>query len=175
MPPRDVLITQLDNPDLVADLISELRIIGTVGLLGFEPSVVPTFIVGSRGLTVTAVQVDFLPAQIFSAQSNNPAANAIITDTGPLPAGSYDIKFALSNAITVMAVPGSTTFEHRDAANAASLYNWDLTGASGVFSGSMVVEYAAVLAENERLRVRQTQAFTGSVAGTIAAKRRLTP
>lgn len=175
MPPRDPSAVQLDFPLLVADLISELRLTGTIGLLNFLPEVRPTFIVGARegALTFSADTPAYAPAEIFDAQTTNPAANAIIIDTGALPAGVYDVQAFMSYSASVSGTDDFIHFEHRDAANAVTLSAWRLPNPTR--DNDMSMGFALTLALNERLRVRNGTAITGKVAGTIMAKIRPVP
>jgi len=175
MPPRDPTAIQLDFPLLVADLIDELRLTGQLGLLNFLPEVRPTFIVGSRAgaLTLTSDAITYAPAEIFDAQVTNPGANAIIIDTGALPAGDYDVQAFMSYSYSVSGTDGFLKFEHRNAANSASLSTWRLPNPTR--DNDMSMSFALTLALNERLRVLNETAATGKGAGTIMAKRRVVP
>lgn len=174
MPPRDPTRTQLDNPALVADLISQLQIIGAVGLLDFLPSVSPVFIVGSRGLTILAETPVYAPAEIFDGNALDPAANNVLVDTGQLPAGDYDLNLMWNFNITASTGTGAFALQHRNAANAVTLSTWSLADNG---AGDRIVSFsiALLLAENERLRLLNDNALTGRVMGTIAIKRRPTP
>ncbi len=173
MPPRDPSVTQLDNPELVADLIGQLSVIGTIGLLDFIPAVAPVFIVGSRGLTIESQPVVYAPAEIFDAAALNPAAATVIVDTGQLPAGDYDVNVHMDLAITVGVVQALVLI-HRDAADAANLTVWRLHYIGPVQRG-FDMNIALRIATNERLIIRNETVLTGRAGGTIAIKRRVTP
>ena len=184
MPPRDATRLQLDFPDLAADIIRELRIQGTVGLLDFNDSVQPVYIVSSRGgaLDVTAEPNIFGSAEIFSSTDAGAlAANLILADTGQLPAGTYDVK-AIVSWVTNAAPAGATgtfDFQHRNAANAANLSNvplaWETELGDNIAS-SDTFTFATVLALDERLRFQLLIAgFNGRVGTTIMAARRPAP
>lgn len=173
MPPRDPTKVQLDFPLLNADLIRTLRLVGTIGLLDFIPAVQPTFIVGSRGLSITQEKPLYTSSEIFDGQLNNPAANAIVVDTGQVLAGDYDIQCWMAIA-HLTGVSNIMEFEHRNAANSANLTRWFII-AGVANSETFHAEFALTLAENERLRVRSATGTTQSVGATIALKRRLTP
>jgi len=173
VPPRDPGAVQLDFPQLVSDLINQLQLVGTVGLLNFLPEVRPTFIIGSRGLTIEPQPTVYAPAEVFTGEVTNPAGNVVIIDTGQLPAGDYDVIATISAAATA-GVTSRNSLEHRNAANAATL--------SEFFSfvtptGTMINTFSIALrlALNERLRWFNGNAFTGKVGGVIAAKRRVVP
>jgi len=173
MPPRDPVKIQLDFPLLTADLISDLRLTGTIGVLDFAPVVLPVYIVGDRDLTVDAVGVQWLPGEIVDGIANNPAASAILVDTGALAQGIFDIQVSMSGAITVGG-GRALILEHRNAANAATLNNWSMllanTGVS-MFSE----QFAMTIALNERLRVIVEAGMTGEVTATIMFKARPAP
>lgn len=174
MPPRDPSKTQLDNPVLVAAMIDELQILGAIGLLDFLPEVRPTFIVGSRGLSIVAEAPVYAPAEIFSGDDLDPAANTVNVDTGQLPAGDYDINVQWNFNITASVGTGAVVLQHRNAANAATLSDWPLSD-NGAGQGSIQFLISLLLAEDERLRIINNNALTGRVQSTIAIKIRPTP
>lgn len=179
MPPRDPSKTQLDNPELLAALISELQIIGQIGLIDFVPAVNPVFIVGSRGLSINVEPPVYQSAEIFSGATQAPAVNAIIADTGALPAGDYDIFCNIAGSGISAAVFSAITLQHRNAANAATLATLLATShnASGnvpVFGSLPLTGYQ--LALDERLRVIMLLGnLTGGVTASIGVRRRPTP
>ena len=121
MPPRDPAKVQLDFPLLVADLIDQLRLVGAVGLLDFNPEVTPVFLIGSRGITFGSQLPDFASSEVFSGTVFNPLANTVIADTGPLAAGTYDIFGSLTQSGNVAFTVSQFRIEHRNAANTATL------------------------------------------------------
>lgn len=178
MPPRDPGKIQLDFPLLVADLIEQLGLVGTVGLLDFAPTVIPVFIVGDRDLSVDAVSPVFASTQIFQGFSAAPLNNAVIVDSGQLPAGTYDIFGAISSK-AVGTSAAQILLEHRNAANDATL----AVLLSVVFTSVIADVHANlapmgyVIAEDERLRVANIGGVnaTGPVAATIGARIRPIP
>ena len=183
MPPRNPQNVQLDFPQLTADIIAELRLLGSVGLLDFEPSIRPVYIVSARGgaLDVTAEPNIFRTSEIFSDIEAATVANTVLADTGQLPAGTYDVKVIISWAAVNAAalVSGTLDFQHRNAANAATLANVPVSWVCDVgleFSHTETWTYATVIGENERLRVQNlTATLTGRVGTTIMAARRPVP
>lgn len=174
MPPRDPSQVQADFPQLVADLIDQLQLTGSVGILDFQPTILPTFIVGSRGLTVVSEEVVYTSAQVFEGSAGNPAANAVIADTTGLPAGDYDVLCWIGAGIVTVAEE-TMSLQLRDAANAVTLAEWfvPMADANTSFGG---FKFSIALALNERLRILNSAgAVVGRVAGTIMARRRLTP
>lgn len=122
MSPRDPLQIQLDFPELTADLIDQLNLRGTLGLLDFKDSVQPIYIVAARpGLSLASfVLPHFESSQVFQAVVADPPGSTVIVDTGPLPAGIYDCIMTLS-LDGVVAGDGVYGMEHRNAANTATL------------------------------------------------------
>jgi len=182
MPPRDPSSVQLDFPQLVSDLIGELRLQGTVGLLDFKDSVQPVYIVSARGgaLDVTASQVVYPSASIFTNKTQGPLVNVVLADTGQLPAGTYDIKTIIGITNNANAtVNADVEFQHRNAANAANLATVpvpvvDIATHENVFWFTW--DYATILAANERLRYQVVVlGFSGRVDTTIMAVARPTP
>lgn len=174
MPLRDPNAIQLDFPLLTADLIAQLNLIGTVGLLNFDPVVRPVFIVGDRDLSVTSQPVLFAQSEVFDGTAINPLAAAVIVDTGQLPAGDYDVQLHLSAALVTGGPRGLIT-EHRNAANDTTLTRW-FCFAANTSSNALQAVFAFVLAENERFRVITSAGLTGAEVGaTIMIARRTTP
>ncbi len=180
MPPRDPTVLQLDFPLLVADLIEQLRLTGTMGLLNFLPEVRPTFIVGSRegALSITERAPVFASAEIFSGFNAAPAVNVVVVDTGALPAGDYDV-FAAINFNGPGLGQGHIDLEHRNAANAATLSVPLSISMSGFNNEEANVDLPVIgqrLALNERLRVRLILfGISGSCTAVIGARIRTTP
>ena len=173
MPPRDPSIIQLDNPLLVADLIAQLRLLGTVGLLDFSPTVLPVFIVGDRDLQVEAVDPAFLPGQITTGEANNPLVGTVIADSGQLPVGDYDVFFLVSMTVSVH-LAASDSFQHRNAADAATINAWNIT-VTAPATEHLFMKMALTIAENERLRFITGTGITGNVSVTIGHRVRPLP
>lgn len=153
MPPRDPNKPQLDFPQLIADLIAQLQLQGPIGLLDFNDSVQPTVLVAIRdGVSFTLASPAFTSAGIFSDIAVAPVIGTVFADTGPLPAGTYDVKagWSMSND------QNSTNFElqHRNAANAANLATWphQLQGNVIFTQMSFPISFGYELGANERLR-----------------------
>lgn len=177
MPPRDPTKTQLDFPILTADLIDQLNLTGTVGLLDFLAEVRPVFLIGSRGITFGSQLPDFGSAEVFDGTGSNPAANTVIATTGALPAGTYDIACNIASSGTGTAGQ-FWALQHRNAADAATL----ATLLSLPLNGTQHSREAAlppigyVLALNERLRVvTPATAPAAQITTSIFAALRPTP
>lgn len=185
MAERDANLPQLDFPQLTADLIRELRLTGTLGLLGMGDLVVPTFIIGSRGgaLAVTAEAPVFTSAQIFDGSVNAPAVNTVIVDSLALPAGDYDVFGSITLGGNAPVTNATLELQHRDAANAATLAV--LLNIGGSVAGTAVNEVPTLslpligyrIGLNERLRVQLVDDGTasGRCAGVIGVRIRPTP
>ena len=114
---RDASRVQLDFPELVADIIRQLSLTGTLGLLEFSDQVTPVYIVAQRAgaLAFTAEQPLFGSAEITFASAVNPLANAILGDTGALAAGDYDIFASIGLVGNAVTVSGRCVLQHRNA------------------------------------------------------------
>jgi len=179
MAPRNPAKVQLDFPQLTADLISQLRLTGTVGLIDFLDAVRPVYIVASRegALAFTASQPLFTSAGVSSGFAVNPLANAVIADSGPLPAGDYDI-FASMSMNGNLTATGHIELQHRNAANAATLaVLLDMSG--GGVPNDIHADIPALgytLALNERLRFQLLLGnMTGGVSANVGVQIRPTP
>jgi len=173
MPPRDPQAIQADFPVLVADLIDQLRLVGTVGLLNFIPTIQPTFIVGSRGLEVVAEEVAYLSSEIVSGTLDNPANGTVIADSGVLSAGIHDFKLYLSIAVSAGGICGLEP-EWRNAANNANLASWTMA-ADSALAAQQTMEFSLNMAVSERLRVLVQGTNTGRFAAVIFHKARPLP
>jgi len=177
LPPRDPSKIQLDFPQLIADVIADLNLVGTVGLLDFAPTVLPVYIIGDRDLTVDSVPVAFRSAEIFSGFNAAAGIAAVIADTGALPAGTYDI-FAKINLAGSTAAVAHAEVQHRNAANAATLAVLaDVPTTSTVTSGNASILHSGyVLAGSERIRIQMlVAALSGGITGVIGARLRPVP
>lgn len=178
MPPRDPSKVQLDFPLLIADLIRQLNLTGTLGVLDFSTEVVPVFIVGDRDLTVDAAPPVFTAAQILHTSTLNPTAGALILNGGPLPAGTYDIFANVSFAGSLTAFALGIRLEHRNAADDTTIEElMELVPGTSLSTGSMNYSVKGhVFAENERLRwVNAASNVAGQVAVTIGTAIRPIP
>lgn len=157
MSPRDPRLTQSDAPQLVADLIRELQLIGApVGLLDFASSIQPVFILGSRGLTVVAEAPVYNDGEVISFRTIGVAANEVLIDTGALAAGVFDIKSSVTFENGGAGLNSIVQLEHRNAANTATLSTWRTAiGASseGNLVGTGKFDFSFRVIENERFRI----------------------
>ncbi len=180
MPSRDPSKVQLDFPLLVADIINDLSLLGTVGLLDFLDAVRPVYIVAARegALTVTATPPTFSSADVFAGRVQNPAANAVIADTGPLPAGVYDLQASLS-VIGGNVAAVTYDLQHRDAANTstlATLLQFFFDGGARLFVKSTLPLIGYTIGLNERIRAQNsTNVGFGGYMAEIFATIRSTP
>ena len=177
MADRDPAKVQLDFPELTADLIRDLRLTGTVGLLNLSDTVVPIISVGNvRPQIVRTDVATFDSAEVFSGSASAPGANAVIADTTALPPGEYDVMFGSSISA---ANPFAARFElqWRNAANAANLAVWPhaVQRAAGDGVVFMFGPTALNIGLNERLRWVNILAITGAASCWIMAALRPTP
>lgn len=91
---------------------------------------------------------------------------ALLADTGPLPAGVYDIEINLAVADAIIAGAGSFV-EHRNAANAATLKDLGGHTAGGGSARLRFENYR--LALNERIRVVGGSAANGAASLSVAS------
>lgn len=176
---RDPTRPQLDFPALVAELITQLRLTGQVGLLDFSDQVVPVFLIGSRGIDFGSEAPTFRSASVFAGAATDPAAETVVADTGQLPAGTYDVQSAIS-FVGSFAIPPSAaiSLQHRDAANLATLATLLILPAFNlvVSLATELPQIGYVLAVNERMRITTGgAAFVGGMTGTIFVQIRPTP
>lgn len=122
MPPRDPSKPQLDFPQLVADIIEQLQLTGQVGLLDFLPSVQPTYLVAARSGVLAATERPLFDSPaIFAAGFAAPAANLTFVDTGPVPAGTYNLFANCQVSMHTGAQGNFVELQHRDVTNVATL------------------------------------------------------
>lgn len=176
----------LDDQDLLADCIRILRASGELGQLRIAdtvqlvapitpiraplatPLVEPVTVDQSdmRNLGVVAgfphqFSTDFNSAGIV----NNPAAGAVLADSGPIITANADTQFKV---IITADVTTAIDFriQHRDAADAANVIEVPLLAAAGDFG--FVHDFGYELAaNNERIRVVAGSAMTGNVAAAL--------
>jgi len=177
---RNPNIPQLDFPELAADLISELRLTKIQGLLDFTNTVQPVYIVSARGgaLTVTAGAPLATPGEMFNSHDINPAVNTVLADTGALVAGDYDVHLQIGYVELATAGNSTPSFQHRNAANTATLANLQVpfTFTGPATQNVWDYSYAISIETNERLRWQvETFAFAGILTTAITAIRRPAP
>ena len=169
MAKRDPNRPQLDFPDLVAELITQLRLTGQIGLLDFSDQVSPVYIVAARegALAFTASAPVFTSAGVVGTTLDNPAANAIIGDTGALAAGTYDIFASMSH--TNAGGLGEVSLQHRNAANNATLANllWLNSRAVDHQGTNALPLMGYTIGLNERFRFQNTGPAYAGVLGTV--------
>ena len=180
MAERDAQRIQLDFPQLVADVIRQLNLTGTVGLLEFSDQVTPVYIVAQRAgaLDIVMAPVAFASAEINSGDVIDAAASTVVADTGALPAGTYDLQAHMAfNGLTSLAGT-AYRLEHRNAANNATLATLLLIPVSGVHLAltTSLPLTGYVMGLNERLRmISGSQIMQGFLSGSIYVHLRPTP
>jgi len=183
---RDPNKPQLDFPALVSDILTQLQVRGQIGLLDLDASVQPVYVAAARqGVSLgTLTTPAFLPAGIFHVLSPAPVgASTVGADTGQLPAGTYDIWAEISGGdLSVGSANRSITFQHRNAANSASLANLaQITVPQTPDRGPQQLVmplFAYTIEENERFRWQTTGVALAANAffqSTIWVQRRAVP
>lgn len=138
-------LIQLPSTEL-AEFLTQFGVIQPPSLLFVSNIVRPVSIVDSRitlNAQVTATQWD---ATTSIGIVNNPAINSMLADTAGLAAGRYEFEAVIGgyDVDTWMAI------EHRDAANAATL--WELLESGN--TRFHVHRFTLTLGLNERVRIR---------------------
>ena len=130
-------------------------------LLGVIASITAAVDVSDRAARLLGKTREELVAMTWaSVKSAAPAANAVQATTGALAAGDYDFDIALAVSDTV-AVGKGLVIEHRNAADAATLFN---LGAVGATEAIQIRLRRYTIALNERIRV-----IAGTAAGAAAS------
>lgn len=176
---RDPTRPQLEFPALVAEMITQLRLTGQVGRLNFSDEVIPAFLIGSRGINFGGDLPTFNSAAVFDGSVSLPPVSTVVVDTGPLPAGTYDLVANFGYGGSFALGFGTVTFEHRDAANAATL----AVLASVTVLDAILTDHIELpligydIGLNERLRVVSPTTIMnrGGVSGSIFVRIRPTP
>jgi hypothetical protein len=112
------------------------------------------------GIVVSAPAVPSVSLRVSAAPAQ-PAANAVIIDSGQLGAGQYRVEYSAS-AMDTVAVGKGMLLEHRNAVNNATLHTLAGVNASGAISGEIS---RITVAANERLRW-----IAGTAAGAASSK-----
>jgi len=165
-------LPQVNDPELEAGLSRLLTIVGPLGRLNVGDTVMPVVNLADLSPTpVIALTPAFLVSEMFGGGVQTaPLSGATFADTGQLAAGTFDMIMMFGN--TDNAVNASFAISHRNAADSAALFAWDLPMTNG---GNMSVTYAAVFGQNERMRI-QINANAGAGeqwAASVFAKRRV--
>lgn len=161
----DVDVTRLPAVALDAATLAALETISVANFPAVQPvsdnggSLTVDGPLTDAELRAAAVPVDLKEGAVMtwaSVKSAAPGANAVQATTGALAAGDYDFDIYLAVADTV-AVGKGLVLEHRNAADAATLFN---LGGATPNGGAMYIQLRRyTIALNERLRV---------IAGTAA-------
>ena len=176
---RDPTRPQLEFPALVAELITQLRLSGQVGRLNFSDEVIPAFLIGSRGINFSGDAVTFGSPSVLGNFVSLPVASTVIFDTGPLPAGDYDIWAEIHMFGSIAAGGQVAILEHRNAGNTATLANL-LLALVGTLDRTVMVDLPLLgytLGLNERIRLRSptVNMTAGALGGNLMFQIRPTP
>jgi len=157
---------QVTDPATVADLVRILSVRGALGVLDVADIIIPTISVGSLSpLQVQIRQPVFRSVDAFSAGLLIAAgANTVHADTTALPAGDYDVQVHIQPTANLVG-PLTLDLEHRDAADAANLavLAINLVGSGMDVGQNLDLTFGYTLANDERLRVINPNAFGGTV------------
>jgi len=144
---------------LIADLLQFLSVRGSLGRLPLADVVVPVISLGDvRTREVNILTPAFRSVDVFSnGMQVQQAAGTVLADTGPLAAGTFDVRVILSSDADDD-VSVEIDLEHRNAADAANLAVWThplrSTGPDTIhYDYAFGYEFAV----NERLRAVQTR------------------
>ncbi len=152
--PRPIGVIQI--PGKFDSLLRDLGVNRPTQPFVLDGDVVPVILVDS-GVAFTAAPTPAYRVQdVFTAGVQvNPAAGAILADTGQLPLGIYSLQVFIDAR-----EQNSYTFEWRDAANAVNL--WVQTLGALDDQGLIFSVRISVDNDNERFRVR-----TGAASGVF--------
>lgn len=177
MPDIDPSKPQINDPELEAELIRVLSIVGPMGKLDVIPAVLPTISMGNIvQQTVEVRSPAFRTTDIFSTGlQTGQAGGTLLADTGPLADGIFDVRLASTSQTSIGLQ--NHRIEMRNAANTASLAFWThlmgvfTSGARPLFNYTLALEFAI----NERLRIVQvvTNPAGQAAEATIFARRRI--
>jgi len=146
-------------------LLTELGITRNNIPFALRSEVTPVVLVGGTVSFLAAPTPAYGVVDIFSAGVvTNPAAGAILADTGPLPIGSYSVQVLFSIGEAAI-----EDFEWRDAANGANLMIHSFRNGTGL--GTLGFSTRLNIAnDNERFRVLNPNLGAANYQVTIFAK-----
>ncbi len=147
-------------------LLTELGITRSNIPFALRSEVTPVVLVGGTVSFLASPTPAYRVADVFTnGVLNNPAAGAVLCDTGPLPIGDYTIHF-------IMRATGvnNYTWEWRDAGNAADLWSQTFS-LDPSFDDIIELNFRlSIENDNERFRVIIQALIAGSYQGTILAR-----
>jgi len=155
----------IQKPGLFEDILRRLGVNRPTRPFTLDGNILPVILVDSGVSFVAAPTPAYGVVDIFSAGViTNPAAGAVMADTGPLPVGSYTVQVLFSIGEAAI-----EDFEWRDAANAATLVSHSFRNgtALGTLEFSTRLEVANA---NERFRVINPNLGAANYQVTILAK-----
>jgi len=116
-----------------------------------QDTVVPVAVVDSEVSLNEALSTLYNRNQVFNFFGAAVADAVVLSDSGALPAGDYDVTVIVSN--NSQTANGGIDLQHRDAANAATIWAVLLLATNGLSTGSTVIfTFAITLLTNERIR-----------------------
>jgi hypothetical protein len=145
--------------------------LGVINRLGVRPPPSEAFLLSNVVQPVSIVDSDVALAAVATSQLLDtpftagrlvaPAANTVLADTGPQPAGNYLIFLMLT--VTDGAGVNEFALERRNAANSANIWShFFLTqgGAVSIVPLNLLFTFRIVLNLNERFRIENTTALS---------------
>lgn len=113
--------------------------------------VLPTVLVGSL-VTLSANSTPMVHGVPYTiGESVAPAANTVLADTGPLAAGTYNVRLIVSGLNVTASWRSDFRLQRRDAANLANIWSQVFQ----VWEGAPIYDavFAITVAANERIRI----------------------
>lgn len=172
----DPNVPRVNDPELEANLIRLLDVVGPLGTIRVLDVVMPVVSLGNVvNPTVDTRTPSWRAGDTVFGQAVSPAQNTVLADTGALPAGTYDVFSYLE--YTGAGTPGSLfILEHRNAANnatLATLLSLASDGGGNSFHIATLPTIGYELGLNERLRtITPLLSNTGGFSSSIFARRR---
>jgi len=164
-------VTAIGFPDLFVRL--GIQAVPAGPQFWLSDTILPISIVDSQiTLAAEAVKVLYSRSQMFSGRATAPTSSTVIVDSGALAAGDYDLQVWATGMSNTGGV--SLRMEHRDAANGASIFDYDMLNWLATQAQHAEYDLALTLLANERVRVIAVGNFAAGeeVAAAVLIKRR---
>lgn len=160
---------QVVDEAFVDDMVRDLQVVGTMGVLDVADGIVPVYLLGQRtAFKVEIEEPSFKFTELFTEgfQGSAPAAT-LMAETGQLPVGIYDFWVHFGGASAV--ATGRYVLRWLDAALAEKII-WT-PDAGQEYGGSHSLKFALELATGEGIEVETLATVTNSSV-VIAARLR---
>jgi len=170
--PRVWPITALAFPQLFTDL--GIQAVPSAPQWWLSDTVQPVSLVDSQIVAPVEARIPlYLQGQIQASALIAPVINTVVVDTGALQAGDFDIQVLATLRASVLT---TISFEHRNAANSASLFTHHmLYGTTTLAAVVNTFIYAVRILLNERFIVVIREANLGAsdrISAIIVARAR---